>query len=224
MSVSVYSKQNDESSSSLGQFSLRCPVSSRELQLLARWLIRVDGADDMQIVHYSMTTEGLFVLLFSFVPQSFTSTLELGSCVWNSTFCAVTLYVLSFLSFSTSLVASPFLPCFNLFRTDSWGWFCIISGVCFFFFFQPQIYQQGAAGRARATVAPFPLSSSSRSHGPPPPKASRPALTLLGSGGGHDAGVRQWRWYLHGDTVRRPEGGSDDWEQTHTHFLPSGWF
>lgn len=157
MSVSVYSKQNDESSSSLGQFSLRCPVSSRELQLLARWLIRVDGTDDMQIVHYSMTTEGLFVLLFSFVPQSFTSTLELGSCVWNSTFCAVTLYVLSFLSFSTSLVASPFLPCFNLFRTDSWGWFCIISGVCLFFFFSAPNLPAGSSRQSQGHGGPLPF-------------------------------------------------------------------
>lgn len=52
------------------------------------------------------------------------------------------------------------------------------------FCFQPQSRQQGAAGRVRATVAPFPSSSSSGSHRPPPPKASRPALTLLGSGGG----------------------------------------
>ncbi|XP_029695794.1 meiosis 1 arrest protein isoform X2 [Takifugu rubripes] len=50
---------------------------------------------------------------------------------------------------------------------------------------QLQSRQQGTTGRARATVAPFP-SSSSHWHRPPPPKASRPALTLLGSGGGQE--------------------------------------
>ncbi|TNM93546.1 hypothetical protein fugu_001722 [Takifugu bimaculatus] len=50
---------------------------------------------------------------------------------------------------------------------------------------QLQSRQQGTTGRVRATVAPFP-SSSSHWHRPPPPKASRPALTLLGSGGGQE--------------------------------------
>ncbi|XP_012717821.3 meiosis 1 arrest protein [Fundulus heteroclitus] len=48
---------------------------------------------------------------------------------------------------------------------------------------QPQNRQLGCSSKVRATVAPLPSSSSSSSSlGPPPAKASRPALNFLGSG------------------------------------------
>lgn len=150
----------------------------------------------MQIVHYGSKTKGLFVLSFIFFcfswVQSHISTLELGCRLRNSTFRAFTLDVLSLISSSASLTASPSSSAVSL---HSWlirrGWFLCHFRSCLFlflflFFFQPQRRQQGSAARVRAAVAPFSSSSSSSSgsRGPPPLKASRPALTLLGCGGG----------------------------------------
>lgn len=135
---------------------------------------------------------------------------------WNSEFDFLCIYspcFVFYLSFRLPHSLPLFLRCIFSSLTHPTGVdFSVISGLACLFIFPASKSAAGSSRQGQGHGGPLPflvlLFRLARTSAPEslPPSTDPSGQRRRRSPGACDAGVRRWGWYLHGDTVRRPDG------------------